>query len=98
MNTFKARSGYGVENGTGDGTGEGLGRKEAGEALPLVPTGNDDQDVGNEDGRQWEGGDAIWRGGNSEGGLPFVMLLLSDFGKVHEGASHPGSQTDRGEE
>lgn len=98
MNIFKVRFGYGVENGIGDGIGEGLGRKEVGEVFLFVFIGNDDQDVGNEDGRQWEGGDVIWRGGNLEGGLFFVMLLLLDFGKVYEGVSYFGSQIDRGEE
>lgn len=31
----------------------------------------------------------------SEQGLPFVTLSLSDFSKVHEEASHTGSQTSR---
>lgn len=30
----------------------------------------------------------------SELGLTFVILSLSDFRKVHEGASHTGSQRD----
>lgn len=95
MKNFKDPSGYCEENGTGDWGKERTGKKEASQTAALVSM------------RMMPSVLVMKMGGNRrveiqcgwryivEVRLTFIILLSPDVRKMHEGASHKGSQRDR---